>query len=167
MDRPPAEMWEQALIKTNDLKLQCSNGNCEQKWFIYNNTVDTRCPFCETKYSHSIPVLDFFYLFRVDTWKPDNMRLVVYNQSTFHKWHVNRNIIRNEKIKDSDKEVVGYFAFHNNAWVFVNQKLNTMKDLTEDKPVPMGQMVKLENGKKLLLSSEEGGRVAVVSLANT
>ena len=38
IERPTADTWEQALIKTNDLKLQCSNSKCEQKWFIFNNT---------------------------------------------------------------------------------------------------------------------------------
>ena len=55
-ERPPAEMWEQALIKTNDLKLRCSNSKCIEKWFIYNNTKNTSCPFCKTKYFNSIPV---------------------------------------------------------------------------------------------------------------
>jgi DNA-binding helix-hairpin-helix protein with protein kinase domain len=51
LERPTADAWEQALIKTNDLKLECSNKQCEQKWFIYNNTKDTKCPFCNTKYT--------------------------------------------------------------------------------------------------------------------
>jgi uncharacterized Zn-finger protein len=81
-NRPTADAWEQALIKTNDLKLQCSNAKCDQKWFIYNNTKNTNCPFCGTKYNHSIPVLDFFYQFRPNVWKPENQRLVIYNNST-------------------------------------------------------------------------------------
>jgi DNA-binding helix-hairpin-helix protein with protein kinase domain len=55
IERPPASLWEQALIKTTDLKLQCSNSKCEQKWFIYNDTKDTKCPFCGTRYAHTIP----------------------------------------------------------------------------------------------------------------
>ncbi len=167
MDRPPAVMWEEALIKTTDLRLQCSNPNCEQKWFIYNNTKDTTCPFCNTKYTKTIPVLDFFYRFRGDVWKPDNIRLVVYPQSTLHMWHVNRNIIRNETIKQAEKAMVGYFALHNGAWVFVNSGLPALKDLTANKEIPIGQMVDLTEGRKLLFSPEEGGRVAVVSIANT
>lgn len=165
-NRPIADEWEQALIKTNDLKLQCSNVKCDQKWFIYNNTKETNCPFCSTKYSQSIPVLDLFYQFRPNVWKPENQRLVVYNTSTLHQWHTNKNIVRNERLTDAQKARVGYFSFFNNKWVFVNEKLTSLKDVTEDKEVPIGSMVDITDGKKLLLSKEEGGRVVIISIAN-
>jgi hypothetical protein len=41
-----------------------------------------------------------------------------------------------------------------------------LKDLTEDKEVPVNTMVDLTDGKKLLLSNEEGGRVVVITMAN-
>lgn len=165
-DRPPAVMWEEALIKTNDLKLQCSNSKCGQKWFIYNNTKITSCPFCGTKYNHSIPVLDFFYQFKPNVWKSENQRLVIYNNSTLHHWHSNRNVLRNERLTDAQKVRVGYFSLHNNKWVFVNDKLPSMKDLTEDKEVPIGSMIEINEGQRLLLSKEEGGRVVIISIAN-
>lgn len=166
LERPPAEIWEQALIKTNDLKLQCSNSKCDQKWFIYNNTKDTHCPFCQSKYQNSIPVLDFFYQFKPNVWKPENLRLVVYNNSTLHQWHSNRNVARNEKLTNVQKERVGYFSFFNGKWVFVNDKLTSLKDLTEDLEIPVGSMVDLVHGKKLLLSKEDGGRVVIISITN-
>lgn len=164
--RPTASEWEQALIKTNDLKLECSNSSCEQKWFIYNNTQNTCCPFCGTKYKHTIPVLDFYYQFKPNVWKPENQRLVVYNNATLHQWHSNRNVIRNERLTDAEKISVGYFSFYNGKWVFVNQKLTSLSDKTEGKDIPIGSMVEITNGKQLLLSKEDGGRVAVISIAN-
>lgn len=166
IERPTADAWEQALIKTNDLKLECSNKQCEQKWFIFNNTNNTICPFCNTKYNNTIPVLDLFYQFKPNIWKPENQRLVVYNNSTLHQWHTNRNLIRNEKLTDQDKVSEGYFAFHNSKWVFVNQKLTSLKDVTEDKIILIGSMVEITNGKKLLFSNEEGGRVVIITIAN-
>lgn len=165
-ERPPAVMWEEALIKTNDLKLQCSNHLCEQKWFIYTNTIDTRCPFCGTKYSNSIPIFDFYYQFKEGVWKPENQRLVIYNNSTLHTWHANKNIVRNEKLTTENKVRLGYFSYHNNKWVFVNEKLESLKDVTEDKLIPIGSMVELTNGKKILFSKDEGGKVAIVSITN-
>lgn len=165
-ERPPAVMWEEALIKTNDLKLQCSNKVCEQKWFIYTNTLDTRCPFCGTKYNSSIPIFDFYYQFKEGVWKPENQRLVVYNNSTLHSWHINKNIVRNEKLTLENKMRLGYFSFHNNRWILVNEKLDSLKDVSDDKDIPIGSMVELTNGKKLLLSKEEGGKVVIVSLTN-
>lgn len=166
MERPPADIWEQALIKTNDLKLRCSNSHCNQKWFIYNNTKVTQCPFCGTRYRDSIPILDFFYQFKENVWKPEDQRLVVCNNITLHKWHSNRGIIRNEKLKDVDKIRLGYFVFHNGKWMLVNEKLQDLKDLTEDKIIPIGSMVELTDGKKLLLSKEKDGKIAIVSIAN-
>ena len=43
------------------------------------------------------------------------------------------------------------FAFHNNKWVFVNQKLTSLKDVTEDKQIPIGSMVDITNGKKTFI----------------
>ncbi len=166
IERPTADAWEQALIKTNDLKLQCSNSKCDQKWFIYNNTKNTFCPFCNTKYGHSIPVLDFFYQFKPNVWKPENQRLVIYNNSTLHLWHSDKNIIRNERLTDAQKARVGYFSFHNGNWVFVNERLSTLKDVSEGKDIPIGSMIELTDGKKLLLSKDDGGRVVIISIAN-
>jgi hypothetical protein len=79
---------------------------------------------------------------------------------------VNRNIVRNERLTAEQKVPVGYFTLHNGKWVLVNQKLTSLKDLTENRDIAMGTMVELTDGKKLLLSSEEGGRVVVVTMAN-
>jgi hypothetical protein len=48
----------------------------------------------------------------------------------------------------------------------VNQKLPSLKDLTEDKEIAINTMVDLTDGKKLLLSNEEGGRVVTITMAN-
>ena len=164
--RPPADAWEQALIKTNDLKLKCANSKCKQGWFIYNNTQKTACPFCKTKYNTSIPVFDFYFKFKEDTWKPANMRLVVYHNLTLHKWHSNRRVIRNERLTDESKKPVGYVSFHKGKWLLVNQGLDGLKDLTEGKDIKTGESVELVDGKKLLLSSAGDGHVAIISMAN-
>ena len=129
-------------------------------------TISTSCPFCGTKYNNSIPVLDFFYQFKPNVWKPENLRFVVFNNTTLHLWHSDRKIVRNEKLTNDQKIQVGYFSFYNNKWVFVNEKLTSLKDVTEDKEVPIGSMVELTDGKKLLLSKDEGGRIVIISIAN-
>ncbi|WP_440134120.1 helix-hairpin-helix domain-containing protein, partial [Chitinophaga sancti] len=138
VQRPTADAWEQALIKTNDLKLKCANAACNQKWFIYNNTKHTCCPFCGTLYNAGIPVLDLYYQFKPTVWKPDNLRLVVYHNATLHYWHVNRNILRNERLSNSLKERVGYFSYHNGQWLFVNERLTGAKDITRGQDIEIG-----------------------------
>lgn len=164
--RPNADTWEQALLKTTDLIQPCSNANCEQKWFVFDNSSAPKCPFCNTSVKGTVPMLDFYYEFKPTVWKPENHRLMVYSNQYLFQWHVNRHVHRNERLTAEQKVPVGYFTFYNNKWVFVNQKLSTMKDLTDDKPIPIGSMVEITDGKKLLLAKEDGGRVAVITITN-
>jgi len=166
MQRPTAEEWEIALLKTTDLIQPCSNSACEQKWYVFDNTNSPKCPFCGTHHKGILPVLDFYYQFKPSVWKPENHRLMVYSNQYLFQWHVNRNITRNEKLTAEQKVPVGYFSFHNNKWVLVNQKLLGLKDLSEDKEIPIGAMVEITDGKKLLLSKEDGGRLVLITFAN-
>jgi len=165
-ERPTADLWEQALLKTTDLMQPCSNTSCEQKWYVFDNTNSPRCPFCGTKHQGTLPVLDLYYQFKPTVWKPENHRLMVYHNQYLFQWHVNRNIARNEKLTEEQKIPVGYFTFHNNKWVLVNQKLTSLVDKTDNVDVPIGSMVELTHGKQLLLSKEAGGRVVLITLAN-
>jgi hypothetical protein len=49
--------------------------------------------------------------------------------------------------------------------VFVNQELTSLKDVTEDKQFPIGSVVEVTNGKKLLFSKEDDGKVAIITIA--
>ncbi|MDR6340003.1 serine/threonine protein kinase [Filimonas zeae] len=164
--RPPAEMWEQAILKTTDLMQPCSNTACDQKWYVFDNTSRPRCPFCGTAHKGTLPVLDLYYQFKPAVWRPENHRLMVYNNQYLFQWHVNRNVVRNEKLTAEQKVPVGYFTFYQGKWVLVNQKLDSLKDLTNDAEVPLGAMVEITDGKRLLLSKEEGGRVVLITMAN-
>lgn len=164
--RPTANEWEDALLKSTDLMQPCSNLNCDQKWFVFDNTTRPKCPFCGTSLKNTLPVLDLYYQFKPAVWKPVNHRLMVYHNQYLFQWHVNRNIVRNEKLTAEQKVPVGYFTFYQDKWVLVNQKLETLKDLTEDADVPIGTMVNITDGKKLLLSKEDGGHIVVVTMAN-
>lgn len=166
MNRPTAMEWEQELLKTTDLIQPCSNLSCDQKWYVFDNTLAPRCPFCGTPHKGKLPVLDLYFQFKPGVWKPENHRLMVYHNQYLFQWHVNRNVIRNERLTKEQKVPVGYFTFHNQKWVFINQQLTSLKDLTEDKEVPIGSMVDITDGKRLLLSKEEGGRVVLITMAN-
>jgi serine/threonine protein kinase len=166
LQRPNADQWENALLKTTDLMQPCSNKQCGQKWFVFDNTTSPKCPFCGTPVIGTLPVLDLYYEFKPTVWKPENHRLMVYNNQYLFQWHVNRHVIRNERLTAEQKIPVGYFTYFKDKWVLVNQKLESLKDLTEDKVVPVNTMVEITDGKRLLLSNDEGGRVVVVTMAN-
>jgi serine/threonine protein kinase len=166
-ERPNADMWEQALLKTTDLMQPCTN-----PWLVNKNgtflitPTHLVVPFVEPNIRGTLPVLDLYFQFKPSVWKPENHRLMVYHNQYLFQWHVNRNIARNERLTPEQKIPVGYFTFHNDKWVLVNQKLNSLVDKTENKEIPIGSMVEITDGKQLLLSKEDGGRVVVVTMAN-
>lgn len=164
--RPIADDWEENLIKTIDLMQPCGNSKCEQKWFVFDNTSKPRCSFCGWKFKGSLPILNFYSSRKQGQFNSDNHRLMVYHNQFLYPWHVNKRIFPNERLSENEKKPVGYFAFHKGKWVFVNQNVPNMKDLTENKDVLIGSMVELKDGKQILLSRGEGGRLVFVQIVN-
>ncbi len=164
--RPTANEYEIALVKTLDLMQPCMNPTCNQKWFVFDNTLNPKCPFCKTPYSRKLPVLDLYSAKIPGKFLPDNHRIMVYHNQYLYKWHVNRLVFPNERLKQEDKKPVGYFAFHQNKWILVNQTLTSLKDVTNDKIIPIGQSVELVDGKKILFSDQTEGRLASIQIVN-
>jgi serine/threonine protein kinase len=170
MERPSADDWDNALIKTRDLLLPCSNKKCSMEWFIYNNTLNPVCPYCGTPYKKVLPVLDFYSNRHGKNFIRDDHRLIVYDNQYLYLWHVDRSIFPSETLEDRFKEPVGYFTLLRKKWYFVNQKLTSLYRRIDDSgpiQVPIGDKVELTNGLMLQFSLEETGRLAHVSLANT
>lgn len=162
--RPTADDWETALVKTSDLAQQCVNPSCSQKWFPFDNTVRPVCPFCKTPFKGVLPILNLYYK-QGNTFKPDNHRVMVYNGVRLYPWHVNRRTFPNEKLAEEQKKPVAYFQLHNGQWFLVNQTLKTMFDITDNKkPIAPGVPIQLTDGRQILLSEEEGGRLIQVQL---
>lgn len=166
MLRPIANEWETALLKTVDLIQPCANPNCDEKWYVFDNSAQPKCPFCGTPHKGSLPIADLYYNAGGGKFKPENHRLMVYHNQYLFKWHSSKNVIRNENLTDIDKKPVGYFTFYQNKWVLVNQGLSSMKDITENKEIPIGSMVELKDKKQIILSNEDGGRLLYITLIN-
>ena len=164
--RPTADEWEQALIKTVDLMQPCTNPRCDQKWYVFDNSTKPVCPFCQTPYKGQMPVLNLYSSRGKGKFTPDNHRLMVYNNQYLYEWHVNRNISPNERLTAEQRKPVGYFVFHQGRWVFVNQRLQRMRDMSQNKDVPMNTMVEITDGKQLLLSDEDGGRLILTQMVS-
>lgn len=162
--RPTADDWETALVKTSDLLQQCVSPACTQKWFPFDNSTRPVCPFCKTPFKGVLPILNLYYK-QGSTFKPDNHRVMVYNGVRLYAWHVNRRVFPNEKLTPEQKQPVAYFQFHNGQWFLVNQTLQGMKDITDNKKVvALGTAVQLTDGRQILLSEEDGGRLVQVQL---
>ena len=99
----------------------------------------------------------------------EKYRLMVYDNQTLYMWHVNRFVSANEKITPENRKPAGDFHFHNNQWILINRRLNSMYEILPDgnkKQIPVGGFVALTNGKNILLSTEDGGRLVNVQLVN-
>ena len=144
----------------------CQNPSCEQKWFVFDNSTKPCCPFCGTQYKGQLPVLNLYWSRKVGSFIPENQRLMVFTGQNIYQWHVNRNIFPNEKLTAEQKIPVADFHLHNGKWILINRKLTQLKDITEDKEIAIGSSVELTDGKKILLSKDEGGRLLIVQLVN-
>ena len=167
MKRPTADDWEVALVKTIDLIQPCQNQSCEQKWYVFDNSTKPKCPFCGTPYKGKLPVLNFYSSRKEGQFRPDNHRLMVYTNQSLFQWHTNRNVVPNERISDIQKKREGYFVLHNDVWYLVNERMNDLTDVTDannKKVIPPGGKIELTEGRQLLFSKQDGGRLAVVQL---
>ncbi|MDR2140352.1 MAG: kinase [Deltaproteobacteria bacterium] len=164
-NRPSADDWEEALIKTADLIQPCLNKSCVKKWYVFDNSTRPVCPYCGTKFKGQLPVFDFYSSRDGKKFLPDNHRLMIYNNQYLYPWHVWRNIFPNEKLAENDKKPVAYFSFFKNNWIMVNQQLDSLINLSDNKtPIAKGKAVTLTDGLQLQLSTEPAGRLVNVSL---
>lgn len=165
-DRPTAADWETAILKTVDLLQPCQNKDCEAGWFVFDNTKKPHCPFCGQEFHGQLPVLNLYYSPKDGIFKPEQYRLMVYDKQCLYQWHANRFMVPNEKLADEHKKPVGDFHFHKGKWLLVNRGLPAMRDVGNDRQVGINESVALEEGAKILLSPEPGGRLIVVQLVS-
>lgn len=162
--RPSADNWEDALVKTCDLVQPCSNPDCVKKWYVFDNSTRPICPYCGTPFRGQLPVLDFYSSRDGVNFRSDRHRLMVYNNQYLYRWHIDRSVFPNERLSEADRKPVGYFVFHKNRWIFINQTLPGLMDVKNQRKIGINEYVELTDGVQLLLSPEKSGRLAHVSL---
>jgi DNA-binding helix-hairpin-helix protein with protein kinase domain len=164
--RPTADEWESALVKTIDLIQPCVNDACEQKWYVFDNTIKPVCPFCRTPYQGLLPVLNLYSERSPGKFMPDNHRLMVYPGQSFFRWHVNRTVVPNERLGDEDRQRVGYFILHNGRWLLVNERMPDLMDVETKTSISIGAPIELTQARQLLASRERGGRLLIVQIVD-
>ncbi len=169
VNRPIAQEWETALVRTTDLMIPCQNPKCQAGWFVFDNTSRPRCPHCGTFYRGQLPVLNLYYSDTPGKFREEHYRLMVYDKQSLYLWHVNRFISPSERLSPEQRRPVGDFHFHGGRWILINRSLPSMIELKADgskRPVKAGEFVDLVDGAKFLLSTEDGGRLVTVQLVN-
>lgn len=162
--RPTADQWEHALVKTLDLLQPCANTACEARWYVFDNSTHPACPFCGTPFKGHLPILNLYSSLGDGQFRPDNHRLMVYSGQSLFAWHVNRTVFPNEKLTEAQKTRLGYFVRHQDVWYLVNEGLPDLRDAQSGNAIPPGDKIALSDGQQLLLARQDGGRLAVVQM---
>ena len=162
--RPSANDWETALVKTVDLIQPCQNAACSQKWYVFDNTTKPECPFCHTPFRGKLPILNLYSARQQGNFRPDNHRLMVWTGQSIFAWHVNNMIAPNERLTPEQTRRKGYFVLHQDVWWLVNEALPDLTDVATKTVIPIGGKIELKEGAQILLSKEDGGRLAVVQM---
>lgn len=165
-DRPTADEWESALVKTLDLLQPCENPSCDQGWYVFTNKTKPICPFCNQKYQGSLPILNLYSSRDGKSFKPDNHRLMVYRDQSLFPYHINRHVVPNERLSASNRKRIGYFINHHGRWLLVNENMPDLTDASNKRAILPGNHIELTDGLQLLCSKEPGGRLFVVQLVN-
>lgn len=163
--RPTADDWESALIKSIDLIQPCVNSGCQQGWYIFDNTLAPKCPFCGTKYKGKLPVINFYSEREKGSFVGDNHRLMVYTNQSLFSWHTNRYVTPNERLTGDQKKRQGYFVFHNDFWYLVNENMPDLLNPTTNEAYPVGSQIKITDGMNLLFGRNRGDRLMNVQMA--
>lgn len=158
-ERPGADEWERALVKTTDLLMPCPNAKCPGGWFVMGDTMP-RCPWCGTVKHGSFPVLNFYRAGKTGQFLSERHRLVVWHHARLYKWHTFDNQFAGE---GADRAPQAYFAEQNGKWLMVNQGQETMS-ITGAGTIPTGAGIELEDGQQIQFSKAQHGRLAVVQM---
>ena len=135
------------------------------KWYVFDNKTKPSCPRCGTAYRGKLPVLNLYSSRQKGSYRAEQHRVMVWDGQSLYQWHVNRNVFPSERLSEDQRKRVGYFRLHNGEWVLVNESLTGLKDLGEDRDIAIGEFAYLRQDSRILLSSEEGGRLIHVQIA--
>jgi serine/threonine protein kinase len=158
-ERPGADEWERALIKTSDLLIPCPNSRCPGGWFVLGET-SGQCPWCNTSLSGTIPVLNLYRPGKTGQFLSERHRLVVWHHSRLYKWHTLDNHFAGE---GADRDAQAYFALEKGVWWMVNQGQESMS-ITGAGTLPPGAGTELQDGQQIQLATGPHGRLAVVQM---
>lgn len=157
--RPTADEWENALVRSIDLIQPCVNTGCKQKWYIFDNSISPKCPFCGVPYKGLLPVVNFYSERNKGKFVSDNHRLMVYSNQSLFPWHTNRLIQPNERLSENQKHRQGYFVLHNHQWYLVNEQIKGLVDVQNKQQYPIGSQIIISDGLQLLTGKKKGDRL--------
>ena len=165
--RPSAYEWEKALIKTSDLIFKCKNSKCEEGYFVFDSNRTPECPYCKTKHSQHLPIMNLYVQNRPGSFTNEHHRIVVYNGLGIYPWQVDSLIEPNENLKEKDKYPVADCQIVKGKWLLINRKLQNLVEILPNKQrvsIPVGKAIELKEGTKILFDSSDSSKLAFIQI---
>ena len=152
--RATASEWEKALTKTLDLIHPSPNG---KQWFILTRGLSKTCPYTNETVRPAVPTMDFFRDKGGGAYSDEQHSVTIWNNRYLYKWHVFSNL----SPLQTDREPQAYFSYYQDRWWMVNQSGDDMILVDEQEYLRNGHAVEITQDLKVLLSPEDGGRLAI------
>ncbi|MDR3154372.1 MAG: hypothetical protein LBW85_08935, partial [Deltaproteobacteria bacterium] len=174
--RPKAWDWEQALLFARDLLIPCEAPSCPSSWYYYappsgpansrggNPVAAARpvCPYCGAPYGRdSLPVLKLSNSPDYDKGSPpapndySGRRITVFDGMRLFPWHADPGSFPFTLASQEERRIVGYFSFREGKWQLVNERLNDLHYIGDEKPIPFRQALTLRDDRQLSLSGKD------------
>jgi hypothetical protein len=152
--RPTAQEWEDALVRTADIIHPCSNTSCPAGWFVFDSQ-RFACPFCSTRVSTPVHVAHGFERRGADTFVPTGRVRILHHHAAIHAWHLRSDVVPNELTSPENAARLGYVALQGSQAWLVNEAIEDLQLLPQRKRVGPGEPMLLERGQQWLVSGAE------------
>ena len=82
-------------------------------------------------------------------------------------WQTDRFSFDNERLESDRQQCVARIERNGDIWSLLNLACEQMMNAASSEPIAIGERVELHEGAKILLSKEDGCRLAYVQMTNT
>ena len=166
VNRPTPFDWFIGAEKTLGLLIPCSNPECEEKWFIYNNELNPKCPFCGAEIRGHYPILNFYTRHNTGNFVSDELRMVVTERKHLHYRHICNQTSQSIIQHDLDKQTYCDFKNENGKWYLINNRLRNLIVIegTVRTNIPLDDVVELKDGMKLVFDCVSKDRLIIVQM---
>lgn len=159
-NRPTAMEWERGLIKTWNLLHECTNPECEYKWFVLYDINNPVCPFCKTKINNK-EIVRFKLKSKLKGMKGqwlENFEINVSDNLKLYKWNIYNNIFPDEKTDCTIQAIVNK---KNDVWTVMNKNIENMIS-PYGNIIPKEKSFLIKDKSVFTLSNEDNGMIAEV-----
>ena len=155
--RASASEWEKGLQKTLDLIHPSPD---RRNWFVLAKGMPFECSFTKQKWKEPVPSCNLYRKMDGEEFVNEDYSITVWTGKYLYDWH----FFTNATPLNSSRKPLAYFAAQNGKCYLVNQSEADMWLPDSSERVAHGKGVVIQQGLKVLLSEEEGGRLAIFDI---